>query len=288
MATLVTDPVYLGHDSDATYRASLAAFLDAMTSVNPAMLTRTNDTGQVFVPNAVKPATEATPDVMLFKFSDGVGPDIFLKFTFGTGSSQAYIRTKLSIGTGTNGAGQLTGQTFNCTDSNYTGTASKPIAICCSEGSLTIIFGSLSPGLFGRFGLSLSRYADPDGVWKSTGFMLLYAYAQTIPVTEIHNFSFTSGRIDLQVGSTPDTSVTCLRPYAKTSLSAGGYTTPMPVYGLNPYLVPMPGFVMLPLADCAQNSDVVVPVLGATPRNYRQSGIAALYSSAYGYCCLWE
>lgn len=125
MATLVTNPVYLGHDNDSTYRATLTAFLDAMTSVNPAMLTRTNDTGQVFVPNAVRPATLQTPDSMLFKFSDGVGPDIFLKFSFGTGPSQAYPKTSLSLGAGTNGAGQLTGQTFSCSDSLYQGTAAS-------------------------------------------------------------------------------------------------------------------------------------------------------------------
>jgi hypothetical protein len=118
--------------------------------------------------------------------------------------------------------------------------------------------------------------------------MMLFAYSTAGYVTEIHNFSFSSGRTDFQAGNTSATGMICLMPYAKTSLSAGGYTTPMPVYGLDPYLVPMPGFVMLPISDCALNSDVVLPVLGSTPRNYRQLGISALYNSAYGYCCLWE
>ncbi len=291
MATLVTDLVYLGHNTDANYQATLGAFKAAMLAVNPAILTQAADIYQVNPASATKPANGTTPHHLMFKFSDGAGPDIYLKFSFGTGSASATPAIQVQVGTGTNGAGDMLGQNFSCTlsanpDAPLT---SKPIKICCVQGSLSILFGEGSTnGLVYRFGLSLSRYANADGSWKPTGFMMLFALNQSFPVTEIYNFSFASGLTNFQAGNSPSNGMTCLMPYAKTSLSAGGYTTPMPVYGLDPYLVPMPGFVMLPLSDCALNSDVVLPVLGATPRTYRQFGIAALFSSAYGYCCLWE
>lgn len=291
MATLVTDPVYMGHDTDANHQATLAAFKAAMLAVNPAILTQTADGGQVNPAVVGKPPNGTTPYHLVFKFSDGAGPDIYLKFSFGTGSASATPAVQVQVGTGTDGYSGIVGQNFSCTLAAIANPAlvSKPIKICCVQGSLSILFGEGSTnGLVYRFGLSLSRYANADGSWKPTGFMMLFAYSAAIPVTEIYNFSFASGLTNFQAGNSSAAGMTCLMPYAKTSLSAGGYTTPMPVYGLDPYLVPMPGFVMLPISDCALNSDVVLPVLGATPRTYRQLGMAALYNAANGYCCLWE
>lgn len=291
MATLVTDPVYLGHDNDANYQATLAAFKAAMLAVNPAILTQTADGGQVNPAVAVKPANGTTPHHLMFKFSDGAGPDIYLKFSFGTGSASATPAIKVQVGTGTDGYSNIVGQNFSCTLSQPSNPplVYQPMKLCCTQGSLSIIFGeAVNLGMFNRFGLSLSRYADADGSWKPTGFMMLFAYSAAFPVTEIYNFSFASGLTNFQAGNSSANGSICLMPYAKTSLSAGGYTTPMPVYGLDPYLVPMLGFVMLPVADCALNSEVQLPVLGATPRTYRQFGLAALFNSANGYCCLWE
>jgi hypothetical protein len=99
------------HDSDANFRIwgkELSDKLQAMSG-----LTKTADTGQIDWTTVTRPgvSTDAGYEVYYLNDSLHATAPIYIKFYYGTHGGTTQPRIKVEVGTGTNGAGTLTGIT---------------------------------------------------------------------------------------------------------------------------------------------------------------------------------
>lgn len=78
-------------------------------------LVQTADTGQINWATVTKPAAGATPaGYEIWRFNDALQATkpVFIKVEYGTGGAATFCAMWLTVGTGTNGAGTLSGQLF--------------------------------------------------------------------------------------------------------------------------------------------------------------------------------
>lgn len=109
---------YPYYNSEASTKRYFNAVFDSMDSVNPSILTRTADTGQM-VPNSLSfplsTAVNAVHGYGIWKFQDSIG-SIYIKIDFRNSSAvpgNRLIQTNIEIGRGTNGSGTITNSIFS-------------------------------------------------------------------------------------------------------------------------------------------------------------------------------
>ncbi|NLA66824.1 MAG: hypothetical protein GX856_00995 [Gammaproteobacteria bacterium] len=108
MARITTSGPW-AHGTDAAFRAWLAEFFAMMTGCG---LVQTADSGQINPATATWPGVNSTDAGFgVWRFNDSlqsVAP-VFIKVAFGRGNSTANARGTLQVGTGSDGAGNITG-----------------------------------------------------------------------------------------------------------------------------------------------------------------------------------
>ena len=82
------------------------------TAITGVGITNTSDTGQVDLTTAARPSAGSYAGYKIYRFSDTLQATkpIFIKIEYGVGSAQDRPAMRVSTGTGTNGAGTLSGQ----------------------------------------------------------------------------------------------------------------------------------------------------------------------------------
>lgn len=94
---------------DPTFRAWGQAIHDQLIAAG---LTQTSDTGQINLATVARPATSSYGGYEIFRFNDAkqATEPLFIKFEYGQASSANRPMLKCHTGTGTDGAGTLTGE----------------------------------------------------------------------------------------------------------------------------------------------------------------------------------
>lgn len=174
------------HSSDATFRAWGSAVSSALIAVGTASgcLQQTTDTGQINWTTVTRPGTNTAGGYEIYKFTDSLSGSapIYLKLEYGTGSSATFPQMWITVGTGSNGSGTLTGFTstraiftrgaaFGSTVTNY------PTYICCVDGFLGMGWklggnGTNGMGMFGigrPCNLDASLRSDAVQIYTMTG-----------------------------------------------------------------------------------------------------------------------
>jgi hypothetical protein len=167
--------------SVATYQLRLQTAHDAFIGAG---LIQTSDTGQLDISAiASVPAVNNYSGYRIYRFNDsrqGTDP-LFIKVEFGSGDGQSYTCLRVSTGTGTNGAGTLTGQVSNLCrfGGSYTGT----------NGTITACqyYATHSEGFFGFLGapnnnvvgfpewaFTIARTKDVAGSFDSLGNIITH------------------------------------------------------------------------------------------------------------------
>lgn len=123
----------------------ILSFRDLLDNVNPALLTRTSDTGQYVGGSYVSGrSTGAIIGYYMYKFSDGHG-DVYLRFNFIAGADAGYIT--LIVGSGTNGSGGMVGWSntstaiMGFTNGELVGGLNQYISASVKEGFIGIRLG---------------------------------------------------------------------------------------------------------------------------------------------------
>ncbi len=138
----------VAHANDADFRAWGVLYSAALAACG---LVQTADTGQIDWVTVTRPGTNTAAGYQIWRFNDtlqGAAP-VYIKFEFGTGASATRPMVWITLGTGSDGAGNITGgyiarRTCNSSD-NLTGT--PPAFFCHTEGFLGIGWASfLSAG----------------------------------------------------------------------------------------------------------------------------------------------
>lgn len=277
MATLESSRAFT-HNSDVEFRAwALGVYEDLMT-VGSGLLSRTADTGQIDFATAARPAL-STRQFFMLKFEDGLGPALYLRVEVGTAQAITYSAMRILVGSGTDGAGNLSGAVVTTPVLNPARTPMPgPLlsSYCVLPGYICL---ALAAGVVTTSGPAdswltqfvLARSQDLDGNPTSSG------YHVTSPANFLSslNTSCTMYCANLDAGG-PAISAQAgwaSVPFSLVDLSFQGKAYAMPVWYLEGRPKPCNFSCIAGAANVAVNSDVLLRVLGATPRNYRNLGI---------------
>lgn len=292
--TTYTNLAAIAHSSDADYRAWIIAFHAALTAVG---MVQTSDTGQVNTATVTRPATNTSNAYSIWRFDDTLQATapIFIRFDFGTHASANIPRIQLTIGTGSNGSGTITGalQTIATWNPNNTpaGGFNYLTAACHVEGCFWIAWSvrtdaSNSPG--GCF--IICRTVDASGVPDATGAFIQYNSATTVfqrsvrfAATAANYGLLSSNRTCLVIGETA------------SNLLPGSDRNFYLNWMLSPYVVPIFGMVTVLNNDVAPGIEFDITPVGAISRHYycptrsQNSGNAdASHTTNYNFAFIWE
>lgn len=171
-------------DTYQKINAYISALCNALITVNPAILTQSVDTGQhVWGALGALPADDTVYGYNIFQFNDGVGSQTFyLKFEWLVDTTNSWHKAYLTIGTGSDGSGNLTGiffpqkliftgSTSNITDAQQVGSA----RIVVDTGLLCINLWSNNTKYtnFSHF-FAMSRPKNTSDAWVSNR-LIVYA-----------------------------------------------------------------------------------------------------------------
>lgn len=284
MAKVATSPITIDHSSDAGYRAWAAAFLNVLDTINPSILTRTADTGQINTSTATRPSINTIPDYAVYKFDDGIGLPIYIRFSLGTGNATSAPAMAFIIGKSTNGAGVISDQ-FHAISGAWSGSnvaQTGPVLSCVIQGHFSLLFGQgiMSNGTI-CFGATFTRSADSNGNPTADG---LHGMIKQWSSGTYSFFTADMG-LGLRANIASETGVTAAQLYGRTTTAAGGVVKPLPVFYLTPDARVSVGMLVVDIADAAMNAEFSLPMVGTTPRNYKVLGFNTTQKA---YATLWE
>lgn len=221
MSTAVFSTV-IDHTSNAGFDAWATELIVQLLAINTGQLTQTADTGQLANPVvAARPGTNTAAGYWILKWDDGSSTPLYFKIEPGTSGTATAPQIWMTVGTGSNGSGTITGavtsRTACCqalapvsTSTNFTS------YLCCATGGFSLIWktlsvtGSKASGFF-----STVRSINDSGVVNNDGYANYCTSSSNTITAQAVNLS------NSVVFSTT-TGVYCLIPYAITSTVVGG------------------------------------------------------------------
>jgi hypothetical protein len=199
--TTATTNTRVRHDSDANFREWVQEIHDQFVAIG---LTQTADTGQADLATITRPAQGLTTHYEIWEFADALQATapIFLRVEYGTQSGVTSALWRIGIGTGTDGAGNLTATGINGTTPatvaqvNYSQGGSpnndtlRQSDFCHAEGFFGVSWKNVStsfglPGIF-----AICRTCDADGAPDGRGFLAVWDRGDSSnPVTQAVRFA---------------------------------------------------------------------------------------------------
>lgn len=275
------------HGSDAEFRAwgnELSVKLQAMGG-----LVKTSDTGQINWATVTRAAINTNAGYEIYYLNDslhGTAP-IYIKIWYGTGTVLTNPRMTFEVGTGSNGAGLLTGlglaavQGFTTQATVGTATAANSY-LCVASG-----FFGLGWKLTTTAGwLIIQRTCDGDGTPNGKGAHLMFRTLTT--------FSYATIRYE----ATAVASAVVADGYAgyvphgmTSSLLQGGDKQIFLHWGVFPDMRPLWGTGVYVASEFTLGTTISVALVGASAHTYITL-VTAAYANAnsanYGLAMLWE
>ncbi|RYG14072.1 MAG: hypothetical protein EON92_03485 [Burkholderiales bacterium] len=277
------------HTSDATFRAWGS---ELGTNLAAAGLVKTADTGQINWLTATRPASAGTAGgYEIWRFADS---SLYLKIEYGTGGSALFPQMWLTVGTGSNGAGTLTGpQSTRGTVLNGTQPTSYAIAystyICRTADALAVCFkmGSQS-AVYPAGAFIVGKSVDAAGASDGAGYAVWRYGASTVHTLQsvrISGAAFVGNAADLF------TSI----PGAPTNSLNGGNIQVYPMWMNLPEMRVFAFGVAYLVSEIAKlNTAPGVAMIGSVNHTYLALGQIASSSfggytpSTYSLAMIWE
>lgn len=277
------------HDTNAGFRVYLQEFIDKMTALG---LVQTADTGQLDPATADKSAGGVT-GYFMFRLNDSLQATapIFMRFTWGGGAG-GNSRLDVQVGTGTNGAGTLTGLVGS--NAAWVGTSvSSSVDVtaylssaCLVEGFFGLAYKRGRSGPPGLAFIAVCRSVDDTGAPTGEGFTVYRQSTTTVQTAEAFSvtdnvvFPASSGFAMVNMGR----SVSAIDA---DTIQVYRHYTILPRVRPNPFLVTVQD------GEVPSNTIFQTTVVGVTPRTYLALGSsvnrAAINNSASNaMAMLWE
>lgn len=180
------------HDSDAMFR-EWGAEMQARFLL--AGLLPTVDTGQINWITVTRPGTTTNAGYEIYIFNDSLQATapIYMRVDYGTGGNASSPRMQFTVGTGSNGAGTLTGtaltiaRSFNGSTAQNTDTARNSYA-CHTEGFFGLSWKQASTQTEGFFFVERTR--DSNGAATATGAIVGWGSGQNTAMTATQALRF--------------------------------------------------------------------------------------------------
>lgn len=279
--------------SDAGFRAW---GLDLNTKLAAAGLVQTSDTGQIDWTTVNRAGTNSNAGYEIWRFNDslqGTAP-IFIKIEYGTGNSAAIPRIQISVGTGTNGAGTLTGTAASDTAIITSGNQPTSTAVaytsyaCHAEGFFGLLWktGSSSNGAF-----LISRTCDSSGAPTATGALCYWGSNNSVlKGVQALRFAAAAAAYTLKTAANEGS---CLVPLHPANSAVGADIQVYLHWTITPQVSPVFGFCTVYVSEIPLGNTFSTTLVGSTPRTYIGLGTGAgaaeaSSSNANALAMLWE
>lgn len=293
MATRITSSPF-AHTDTATFVAWGKNISDSLAAVG---LTKTADTGQIDWSTAVYNSTSTNTVVgyEIWRFNDALQATapIFLKIEYGNGSAITRPAVFVTVGTGSNGAGTLTGvQTSRRSCINVLGTGNTSnfpsyFSYSAALGFLGVVgwAGVSSTGNAPAVGFLIARSCNDNGTPNAEG-ATLYSLAAP-PIADMVSF----GAATLLATGTQ---AYCMFPGAGTSTTVGSDVQLMKHYMTTPKIRPLAAILGYVNSEIGPGSPLSITAYGGTARTYLPVGSAgshqmsATATSGHTFMMIWE
>ncbi len=288
------------HTSDATFRVWGKKISDELQLMSG--LTKTGDTGQINWTTVTRPGTSTDAGYEVYYLNDslhGTAP-IYFRIAYGTGTNTAGPRVRITVGTGSDGAGAITGTALSSvtTTSSVTAPSSTVIArtsyLCVAEGFIGLVgWATGAAADIAICGFMIARTCDTNGDPDATGALIVNHTGTNAP----------TGDVSIQALRFAATAATYTRTAAIGPIFVTGAETATAISGdpqaylawsLSPYQQPLMQLCGVLISEVSDGSTFSATLIGATSRTYvcvaRQIGeaVAAATPANWGLAMLWE
>lgn len=276
------------NNTDVMFRENIQAYSELLTAIG---LIQTSDNGQINKEAATRPAAAGqSAGYEIFEFSDSlqeVSP-IFLRVEYLSAGNIQIFGTAVTIGQGTDGAGNLTGvtsqrlysygasptnnsfTTFGCHTEGFAGVMSQ-------VGSIT----SSSSAASGSF--MICRSCDANGHPTADGCIVYNHNVSGFPHGQALRFSGAAGRVN----ASPSVDIALLPLGVSQTIS--GEIPVYPMWMPLPALTAVVGAIAMPQALLGNVDTLEVAAVGVQPRTYLIAlGGFQPRSNPLGFGMLWE
>lgn len=269
--------------NDETFRAWIQVVIDSLTAAG---LVRTTDSGQINVATVARPSTtNVMVGYTVWRMNDplqSVAP-VFIKIEFGSGSPLGYPRINVIVGSGSDGAGNITGVTTSIVSAAaMTSTAGAVISAAMSfavANDWGVAFaGGVTPGATTAggvgMGFALHRTVDANGAPTADGIMLNASNASgSISTNTVGTVRFLQ-RIPAESSQTYSGVDIAHLPFSLAGYSVGVSPQIFPTWCALPKVRPMAFLAVAPAASSPNAGQTFqMAVVGATARTYMSIGV---------------
>ena len=286
------------HSSDATFRAWGS---DLSTRFALAGLVQTLDTGQINWLTVTRPGAITFAGYEIWRFNDTLQATspVFIKVEYGTANNATVPALRITVSSGTNGAGTPTGLVTTARLA-YTATpliananiTNFPSYLCATAGfaGLSFKIGAAASSSLTLIGFTVQRTVDNTGAPTAAAVVLTTCGASndttTASLVSIINYTSSTvnnGSTGIDLGAMPS---------AITSSLVGTSPQVFLHWVSVPQVTPLVGTAACILSEIVIGSQRNLTLVGTTPRNYIAIGNSlrkTAYSAAVvGTLMIWE
>lgn len=261
--TTATWSSVIDHTGDVPFRTWATEISTRMATVG---MVQTADTGQINLTTVTRPGTSTSGGYEIWRYSDS---SIYLKLEYGTGSGATSPVMWITVGTGSNGSGTLTGQLSTrsmisqnaapaSTITSYTSYMSHNATI----GTFSLAFKLLATASSMNSMVVISRSVDATGATTSQGFHVTrHAGPSVAPGTQ-------SVRTAATAATGTESTFNCLVPGAITSSLVGSDFQVFGWYAGLPDIQTVVGLAGIIRTEIATGVSISVAMVGSTARTY--------------------
>ena len=266
----------------AGWQAFLTEFETKMTAVG---MVQTGDTGQIAGSSVTYPGTNTTAGYQIWYLNDSMHATqgIYIKFTFAQGSTTARLNLTFQVGEGSDGSGNLTGQTSDSKTWTY---GSGNIGASTYPSYAVMVTGLF--GLVWKVGCSAAGYAfgaiivarpsDSSGAPTAEGCMILCqsntsSAASSVMGMQTVRFDATATTFAFGGQGTADGNNYFNLPGSDTTTDVSGDTQAVVAWGPLPTFRPFIGLGCCLINELSAGSTASITFVGSTAHTYINMGI---------------
>lgn len=267
--TTATTTTVIDHTATAGFRAWGAEFSAQLLAIG---LTQTADTGQINWTTVAYTATTATAQgYEIWRFADST---LFIKFEYGTSGTSTSPGIWVTVGTGSNGSGTITGAGVTSTRSLMvvnTAAASNTTAYTSyfsrTAGHVSILWKAAgSSGTFCMGLLIIGKSVDGTGATTTTGYAVIRQASAAAPAMQCVRLIATAA---VQVESV---NFALIVGAPTTSVDAAGNYQAYATYMNVPDVLPFCYAAAVIIGDVPRGTSFSVAMVGASARTYLAMG----------------
>ena len=263
----------MNHSSDANFRAWGSEMSARLAAIG---LVQTANTGQINWVTVTRPGINTPAGYEIWRFNDSLqgSAPIFIKVEYGTSAGTATAPgVWITVGTGTNGAGTLTG---SVTDRALCGSASAatsgtsfPSYACAVEGLAWIANKWQQSGATrGPIFFAVARTCDNSGVPTADGFVVYWGALGSSAAAPVNVQAIRSASPATVFTRNTDGLFSFVVHGVTTSLTIAGNTQAYLHWMPTPEVRPVFALAAMALAESSFGATFSVTLVGSTPRTF--------------------